>query len=135
MRASNDNTASVNPPRTDIDIEAYKARLLALRRATQTTLSQMAREDEGGLNTVGTDRAELSSDDNHPADLGTELQLREQDAALAENERDILRRVERALEKIAEGSYGVSDRSGKLIPKGRLDAIPYATLTVDEQDY
>lgn len=41
--------------------------------------------------------------------------------------------VERALEKIAEGSYGLSDESGDPIPRARLEAIPEARFTVEEE--
>ena len=41
--------------------------------------------------------------------------------------------IERALQKIAEGTYGLSDLSGKPIPKTRLDATPEAILTVEEE--
>ncbi len=44
-----------------------------------------------------------------------------------------LRRIERALQKVAEGSYGYSDRSGDPIPRSRLQAVPEATLTIDEE--
>jgi len=49
--------------------------------------------------------------------------------------RDVARlaQVERALKKIEEGSYGVSDVSGHVIPKERLDAIPEAINTLSEQ--
>jgi DnaK suppressor protein len=41
--------------------------------------------------------------------------------------------IERALEKIDEGTYGLSDASGEPIPKARLEAVPEAILTVEEQ--
>jgi DnaK suppressor protein len=41
--------------------------------------------------------------------------------------------IERALRKIDEGTYGLSDASGEPIPKARLEAAPEAILTVDEQ--
>ncbi|MDQ6741586.1 MAG: hypothetical protein M3Z97_01575 [Candidatus Dormibacteraeota bacterium] len=55
--------------------------------------------------------------------------------ALAENEldQDTLARIERALERIGEGTYGVSEVSGRPIPIERLEAVPYATTLVDEQ--
>lgn len=40
--------------------------------------------------------------------------------------------IERALKKIELGSYGMSDVSGKPIPKDRLEAVPEAVLTVEE---
>jgi len=50
--------------------------------------------------------------------------------------RDVARlaRVDRALEKITEGTYGLSDVSGKQIPEQRLEAMPDAITTVDEQE-
>lgn len=120
--------------RTDLDFSAYKTRLLELKNSTEETLSRMTEQDADGLNTTGTDRAESSVADNHPGDLGTELQLRAQDAALMENERNTLVQIERALAKIEDGTYGFSDRSGALIPQERLDAMPQATLTVEEAE-
>lgn len=50
--------------------------------------------------------------------------------------RDVKRlaRVERALEKITEGTYGLSDVSGQRVPEERLEAMPDAINTVAEQD-
>lgn len=45
-----------------------------------------------------------------------------------------LRAVLRALEKIEEGSYGYSDESDEPIARGRLEAMPEANLTVDEEE-
>jgi DnaK suppressor protein len=45
-----------------------------------------------------------------------------------------LERVERALSKIEEGTYGYSDVSGKRIPDDRLEAVPDAISTVAEQE-
>ncbi|MBC8137510.1 MAG: hypothetical protein H8F28_16635 [Fibrella sp.] len=94
----------------------------------------MSEQDADGLNTTGSDRAESSTAGNHPADLGTELQLRTQDAALMENERNTLAQIERAMAKIEDGTYGLSDLSGTAIAKERLEAMPYATLTVEEAE-
>jgi DnaK suppressor protein len=41
--------------------------------------------------------------------------------------------IERALQKIAEGTYGLSDESGAVIPEARLEAMPEAVFTVEEQ--
>jgi DnaK suppressor protein len=45
-----------------------------------------------------------------------------------------LARVERALKKIDEGTYGFSDVSGQRIPNDRLDVMPDAINTVTEQE-
>jgi RNA polymerase-binding transcription factor DksA len=47
-------------------------------------------------------------------------------------DRQTLARIRRALRRIEEGTYGVSEVSGKPIPVDRLEAIPYATTLADE---
>jgi RNA polymerase-binding transcription factor DksA len=118
--------------RTELDIAHFQARLREEKGLAEETITAV-RSSEGADPTIG-QSAELSdSDENHPADAGTDLFLREEDLALIQNARDILTRIERAFEKIEDGTYGLSDRSGEPIPVERLEAIPYATLTVDEE--
>jgi len=50
-------------------------------------------------------------------------------------DRATLAEIERALRRIEEGSYGVSEVSGKAIPIERLEAVPYAVTLVDEARY
>jgi RNA polymerase-binding transcription factor len=69
----------------------------------------------------------------HQADEGTDDFDRIISLGLSSERRELLRQVERALEKIQEGSYGVCDVSGDPIPLARLEAIPYATMTVAAQ--
>ncbi len=59
-----------------------------------------------------------------------------EDELEAGREQDLSRRleaVERAEERLAAGTYGLSVRSGEPIPDGRLEAEPLAELTVEEQ--
>ncbi len=53
---------------------------------------------------------------------------------LTEREYVILRQIDRALEKIEENTYGICDISGEEIPQARLEAVPYANMTVKAQD-
>jgi DnaK suppressor protein len=76
---------------------------------------------------------ELSHVDQHPADEGTELFERERDAGVAQELRDNLAAIERAEQRLRDGSYGRSIESGAPIPDGRLEAIPWAERTVEEQ--
>ena len=59
---------------------------------------------------------------------------RELDATLGQQFERELEDVDRALEKIEEGTYGLSDDTGEPIPKGRLEAIPEAIYTVEGQE-
>jgi DnaK suppressor protein len=76
---------------------------------------------------------ELSHMDQHVADEGSELFENERDAGLAQRLRDELAAIERAEKRLEEGTYGVSIESGEPIPDDRLEAIPWADRTVDEQ--
>ncbi|GKV69414.1 hypothetical protein NCCP2716_19120 [Sporosarcina sp. NCCP-2716] len=75
---------------------------------------------------------ELSTYDNHPADMGTELYDREKDRALHEHASEELDKVRNALEQMAAGSYGVCEVCGKDIPYERLEAVPYTTFCVED---
>jgi DnaK suppressor protein len=70
----------------------------------------------------------------HQADEGTDDFNRTITLEVTSKEFQILRQIERALEKIEEGTYGVCDISGEEIPLKRLEAIPYATMTVKAQE-
>ena len=61
---------------------------------------------------------------------GTSTFERERDLSLSENIKDILQRVNEALERIEEGTYGICEVCGNPIPDERLEALPYANLCV-----
>jgi DnaK suppressor protein len=82
-----------------------------------------------GLGTPNEDR-------NEPRDAGddaTELFEEELDEGVAERLREELAAIERAEERLADGKYGISIESGEPIPDGRLEAIPWAERTAEEQ--
>lgn len=69
----------------------------------------------------------------HQADQGTDDFDRTITLGLTSNDYAILRQIERALEKIQEGTYGICDETQEEIPLARLEAVPYATMTVKAQ--
>jgi DnaK suppressor protein len=74
--------------------------------------------------------------DDAPEDTGDEaadLQGAELDEQQAEDLRAQLAAVERAEQRLADGTYGVSVESGDQIPDARLEAVPWAERTVEEQ--
>jgi RNA polymerase-binding transcription factor DksA len=77
--------------------------------------------------------AELSHFDQHPADEGTEMFEQELDEGLSEDLKRDLAAIERAERRLDEGTYGISVESGKPIPDARLEAIPWAERTEEEQ--
>ena len=55
----------------------------------------------------------------------------EMDFSKQQNAVDLLAKVNRALKRMDEGTYGTCELSGKPIPVARLEALPYATTTVE----
>jgi RNA polymerase-binding transcription factor len=76
---------------------------------------------------------ELSHFDQHLADAGSELFETEREAGLATQLREELAAIERAEQRLAEGKFGVSVESGEPIPDDRLERMPWAERTVEEQ--
>jgi DnaK suppressor protein len=108
-------------------VEEQRGRLEELR-AELTRLARGLEEDQR-------DRAEDEEDftEHDSGDMSQSLFTREMDATVEQVTERRLASVERALEKIDEGTYGLSDESGEQIPKGRLEAAPEAIYTVEEQ--
>ena len=81
-------------------------------------------------------RAEEEEDftQHDSGDMSQSLFTREVDATVEQQVERRLENVERALGKMGEGTYGLSDESGEPIPKGRLEAEPEAVRTVEEQE-
>ncbi len=81
-------------------------------------------------------RAEEEEDftQHDSGDMSQSLFTRQVDATVEQQVERRLENVERALQKMDEGTYGLSDESGEPIPKGRLEAVPEAVRTVEEQE-
>jgi RNA polymerase-binding transcription factor len=75
-----------------------------------------------------TDSVGDAGDDS--ADVGAKTYQREHDLALTQNARELLVQNERALARMAEGTYGVCESCGNPIGKARLQAFPRANLCV-----
>jgi len=82
-------------------------------------------------------RAEEQRDDldPHTQDDTERMHEGELDAGIVERERTRLEAIERAERRLDEGTYGLSVESGEPIPAGRLEAIPWAERTGEEQEH
>jgi RNA polymerase-binding protein DksA len=114
-----------------IDVEKYRTRILEEKARLEADRARLV--DTEGMSDSAGELAE--SDVNHPGDVGTEMFERGKDMALSANIDGLLGQIDEALAKMDAGTYGTCDRCGKPIPHARLEAIPYATLCVDCQDY
>ena len=112
-------------PTTDNrDSDIYRTRLLNLRARLRGEMGRMA---DAALNQG---RSETSSLPIHLADLGSDNFEQELTLSLVGGEKEALDKIEVALERIADGSYGKCEDCGKKIPASRLEAIPYTTVCV-----
>ena len=110
------------------DVKIYKERLLALRARLRGDVSQMA---DAALKQSRTQaNGGLSNMPIHMADLGTDNFEQEFTLSLMESDAGILGKIEGALERVEDGTYGQCEECGAKIPKTRLNAIPYATMCV-----
>jgi RNA polymerase-binding transcription factor DksA len=76
---------------------------------------------------------ELSSYDQHQADMGTETFEREKDLSILEQVEAELADVEHALRRLDDGTYGTCEVCGSAIPDERLEALPAARLCLEHQ--
>ena len=76
---------------------------------------------------------EISSYDQHQADMGTETFEREKDLSILEQVEAELADVEHALRRLDDGTYGTCEVCGKAIPDERLEAMPAARLCLEHQ--
>jgi len=108
----------------------FKNRLLEEKNSTMSTLKMM----EDHQPTDGSMREyteELSAYDNHPADLGTEMFMMTMQAALENHERYRITEIDRALEKIDDGTYGSCQLCGTDVPEERLEIMPEANICME----
>jgi DnaK suppressor protein len=97
--------------------------LLAAERARiERSLARIARQDDAE-----------EHDDEDPANLATDLYDEELGEGLSDDLEDQLEAVERAEARLAAGTYGLSVESGDPIPDERLELLPTAERTADEE--
>jgi DnaK suppressor protein len=82
---------------------------------------------------VPSESDEPTTTDQHMADQASDLYDAELDEGLSDDLRVELAAVERAEQRLAAGTYGLSIESGEPIPDERLEAEPTAERTVEEQ--
>jgi len=70
----------------------------------------------------------------HSADEGTDDFVKNINLEVTNKEFGVIRQIDRALEKIEEETYGYCDITNEEIPMKRLEAVPYATMTVKAQE-
>ncbi len=118
----------MNGPSARLDLDHFRheleSELVQLKAARQSVNHEGSLTDETG---------DLSTGADELADNATETYMRELDEGLGENADHLIAEIEAALARIEGGSYGTCIACGKPIDAERLEAVPYATLCIDDK--
>jgi len=126
----NGNAAPIiKPGKITPFMKVQRERLRALR---DTMLDSMAGVAKDTLRSRP-EGSEASAFGQHQADAGSDAYDKDFALSLLSQEQDALYEIEEALKRIESGTYGVCEMSGKAIPTARLEALPFARLTVECQ--
>ena len=111
-----------------------KSKLGELRKqlvAEQERLTELIAEHEQELEEARlTETAADRSPDPGNAEAGSMKFEYEKELSIERNTIDLLHKVERAIERVDAGTYGVCESCGSEIPIARLEVLPYATMCV-----
>ncbi|MHC5007403.1 MAG: TraR/DksA family transcriptional regulator [Planctomycetota bacterium] len=107
------------------DLDHYRELLLERRRELVGDLSAM---EQQALQATSSNVSHMPI---HMADIGTDTYDQDFMLGLAENERRRLREIDAALVRIEDRTYGVCQMTGRVIPKARLNAKPWARYTIE----
>jgi DnaK suppressor protein len=105
-----------------VDPERARELLTAERERIERALGRLGHEEDSE-----------PADEYDPANLASDLYQDELDEGLADDLSEQLAAVERAEQRLAAGTYGLSIESGRPIPDERLEAFPTAERTADEE--
>lgn len=111
------------------ELDDLRERLLAEQAELQEQLTTIEEQS------FAASQSDLSGEvafDEENADAGTFTFERERDLSIENNVRDLMRKIERALARMDEGTYGICSRCGKAIEKARLKALPYVDLCIKD---
>lgn len=116
-------------PLSKSELADYRKILLEKRRAL---IGDMSGIESGALRTNRQDGSgDLSNMPTHPADIGSDNFEQEFTLGLLESERTMLKEINEALERIANGTYGICLGTGEFIGKARLKARPWAKYCIE----
>lgn len=115
-----------------MNLETQKKRLFELRAEYAANLEAVRSRNRDHEEYEET--ATLSDIPTAEADVGTETFEREMALSFTEDFQGMIDQIDRALQKIEEGTYGICDRCGERIPEERLEAAPQAILCIKDQE-
>ncbi|MGJ8633064.1 MAG: TraR/DksA family transcriptional regulator, partial [Luteolibacter sp.] len=114
---------------TSAFVEKQRKRLLDLRDTLVDSMTGMTRDTIRNA----PEGSDASGSGQHQGDAGSDAYDRDFALSVLANEQDALYEIEQALIRIKKDVYGICEISSKKIPTMRMEALPFARLTVDCQ--
>jgi RNA polymerase-binding protein DksA len=113
-------------------VAPFRVALLTRRDEITADLNRLGQE----MQWLGVEQEdERGSLGNHLAEDGSSVMEQERIGTVSEDLRDVLRQIESALARIADGTFGTCQRCGKPINEERLEAIPYVEFCIECQSF
>lgn len=109
-------------------VKYFRNKLLQEKKELFKSKHNLSDEEFGSMDLY---HNELASYDNHPADVGTEVFMKEQELGFRLNLDDKIAEIDLSLQKIDNGTYGQCEKCSKEIDDERLELIPYAKTCLE----
>lgn len=122
-------TTKKRSPFAKKELNDFRVRLLEEQGELEAQLSEI--EESTFSNSQSDISGEVGLGEEY-ADAGTATFERERDLSIENNVRDLLKKIQRALDRIGAGTFGICERCGKPIEKARIKALPYAGLCIKD---
>jgi RNA polymerase-binding protein DksA len=103
-----------------------------LQTEREELASQLATIEDQAFAATQSDMSGDVGVDDESADAGTATFEREKELSIEQNVRDLIQKIDRALKRIEDGTYGICEVCGKPIEKARLKALPYVDLCIKD---
>ena len=114
---------------SSVDTERFRQLLTEERGRVQAAIDNIRHENPGSMED---ETGEQTHFDQHLADAATVTFDRELDYTLEENSEAVLSRIDEALKRIDDGTYGTCRVCGNEIGAERLEARPWTDLCIDD---
>jgi DnaK suppressor protein len=115
---------------TAIDTEHLRRRLLDERKRIVDAIENLHNENPGS---IADETDEPTFQNNHLGDIATVTFDREMASTLEDNSTHVLTEIDGALQRMEDGTYGLCERCGQPIGGERLEALPWATLCIEDK--
>jgi DnaK suppressor protein len=131
MARTTTNTAATKKSKTNVTLDKFLESQLQLLEDERVTYTRQAETLQAEADSLTEDREPGDVQFDEESGEGDTLAVeRERDLALSAQARAAVEEIDRAIEKVYEGSYGQCESCGIAIPKERLKALPHAALCV-----